>query len=275
VFPRRSSFEKESRTRLRAAPGFDKSMGVMSWGKLLRGALALLCGLAWSGCSVSGPGASEEEKEPQFLIGRNRVNAMDYGGAIEAFNQALEVNPHSAAAHFELGWLYAEKDSNPAAAIHHYQQYLRWRPSANNAETIRDHIARLKQELARDVLPMPPASDVQKQIEDLAEENRQLRAELEKLRGVAVRAFPTNAAPVRSVNSRSNAIPSVNLAGRNPPVSPARVATPPRTHKILAGDTPTSVARRYNVKVEALLAANPGLDPRRMRIGQSLNIPGS
>ena len=41
---------------------------------------------------------------------------MDYKGAIESFSKALEVNPRSAKAHFELGWLYEEKDPDPAAA---------------------------------------------------------------------------------------------------------------------------------------------------------------
>ena len=53
---------------------------------------------------------------------------MDYQGAIQAFEESLEANPHSAAAHFELGWLYDEKESDPAAAIYHYQQYLKLSP---------------------------------------------------------------------------------------------------------------------------------------------------
>jgi LysM repeat protein len=33
------------------------------------------------------------------------------------------------------------------------------------------------------------------------------------------------------------------------------------------------IARQYGVKLEALMAANPGLDARRLRIGQALTIP--
>ena len=35
----------------------------------------------------------EEEKEPHFMAGKMRVNEMDYPGAIECFEKALEVNP--------------------------------------------------------------------------------------------------------------------------------------------------------------------------------------
>ncbi len=248
------------------------------WKPIRRGALAVLCGLVWGGCSPSGPGVTDEEKEPQFLIGRSRVNTMDFGGAIEAFQQALETNPQSAAAHFQLGWLYAEKNSDPAAAIYHYEQFLRRRPTAPNAEMIRKHILGLKQKLAEAVLPMPPAAGAQKQVEDLMEENRQLRAELERLRGdVAGRHGPTNPPPGRVASGRVNSGSGGSLAGdsRPPPNSGRAGGASPgvRTHKVMSGDTPTSIARRYSIKVESLLAANPGLNPKRMRIDQSLTIP--
>jgi LysM repeat protein len=34
-----------------------------------------------------------------------------------------------------------------------------------------------------------------------------------------------------------------------------------------------SIAKKYGVKVDALMAANPGVEPRRLKIGQTLNIP--
>jgi LysM repeat protein len=35
------------------------------------------------------------------------------------------------------------------------------------------------------------------------------------------------------------------------------------------------IARRYGIRLEALLAANPKLEPRRLKVGQTLAIPGS
>ena len=61
---------------------------------------ALSLGLL-SGCSPSDQSQEDEEKEPHFVLGNNRFNTMDYPGAIEAFEQSLEVNPHSAAAHYQ------------------------------------------------------------------------------------------------------------------------------------------------------------------------------
>ena len=51
--------------------------------------LALIC-LGASGCFPSGRSPQEEQKEPHFLTGKARVNSLDYKGAIEAFEKALE-----------------------------------------------------------------------------------------------------------------------------------------------------------------------------------------
>ena len=51
-----------------------------------------------SGCSLSDSGQLDEENEPHFILGKSRVNALDYSAAIDAFKDSLQVNPHSAAA---------------------------------------------------------------------------------------------------------------------------------------------------------------------------------
>jgi LysM repeat protein len=55
-----------------------------------------------------------------------------------------------------------------------------------------------------------------------------------------------------------------------PPVS----AAPARTHTIGRGETLSHIARRYGVTVGELEQANAGLDARRLRVGQSVRIPG-
>lgn len=248
----------------------------MSWKNLLYLGLPLLGCLALWGCAPSGTSVGDEEKEPQFLIGRSRVNAMDYQGAIEAFEQALETNPRSAAAHFELGWLYAEKEPAPATAIYHYEKYLQLRPSANNAETIRQHIFRLKQELAKGVLPIPPSTEIQRQLEQLAEENRGLHDQLDRLRAAGAQESRTNRTIAQPPNAPNGQIGNVGINSRTVAnaSTPTRPAGSTRTHRVQAGETPMAIARRYHVKLDSLLSANPGLDPRRLQVGQSLVIPG-
>ena len=44
-------------------------------------------------------------------------------------------------------------------------------------------------------------------------------------------------------------------------------------YKIQSGDRLYSLARQYGTKVDAILGANPGLDPKRLKVGQSIVIP--
>ncbi len=44
---------------------------------------------------------------------------------------------------------------------------------------------------------------------------------------------------------------------------------------VSAGDSLWSIARRFDVSVDALVAANPGVDPLRLREGQTLRVPSS
>ena len=233
----------------------------------------MVCGLIWGGCSPAGPGVTDESREPQYLIGLSRVNAKNFEGAVEAFQQALEANPKSAAAHFQLGCLYAEKVLDPAAAIYHYEQFLKRQPKDSNADMIRKQIIGLKHDLAEAILPMPLTPREKKKLEELTAENRQLHADLERLRNeTAASAGPTNQSPkpINSISGDSLAHDSLPPANSSRSVSPSIGG---RTYKVMSGDTPSSIARRHSIKVESLLAANPGLNPKRMRIDQNLTIP--
>jgi len=241
----------------------------MFWKTIQLGALAGLCALAWGGCSPSGSGVTDEKREPHFLIGLSRIAAVDYEGAIEAFQQALEVNPKSGAAHLQLGCLYAEKIPDPAAAIYHYEQFLRRHPADPNAEIIRKQIPGLKEALAKTVLHMPPVSGLQKQVESLREENRRLQSDLNQLREeLAGRQSLTNPPQGRVASGAME-------AGKQPATTSRSLSARAgvQTHKVNPGDTPTSIARRYAVSVESLLRVNPGLNPKRMRVNQNLTIP--
>jgi LysM repeat protein len=260
-------------------------------------AAAVLTGVA-GGCEP-GQNSLDEEKEPHFVLGNSRVNAMDYEGAIEAFQESLEVNPRSAAAHFRLACLYDKndtKESDPAAAIFHYQEYLRLDPKADNADVIKGHIYSCKQQLAADVLQMPSASAAQQQLEKIVEQNRQLQQRVdeltEKLRQWNVyyakqKSAPPNPSPAPNnsqtpvsgsptpddISSQSNPAPQTPPA-RNSHTAASPPAKPkPHTHTVAAGETLAAIARKANVSLNSLLAANPGVDPKKLHVGQTVNLP--
>jgi tetratricopeptide (TPR) repeat protein len=243
--------------------------------------LPVLLLLSLDGCLPSSQSQMEEEKEPHFLAGKSCINNMDFKGAIEEFEKALEANPHSASAHFQLGWLYEEREPDPAAAIYHYERFLKLHPNSDNAEVIKQHITNCKQDLAKTILPLPMTPGLQHEFEQLAEENKRLRDETEKWRVYAGRLqASTNPPPIQSSSARgtpASAIPQLGQtnaaqASAAEARSPAGSGTA-RTYIVKAGDSPYSIARKNGVKVDALMAANPGLDARRLRPGQTLNLP--
>jgi LysM repeat protein len=60
------------------------------------------------------------------------------------------------------------------------------------------------------------------------------------------------------------------------PAGPASVKTPEGalTHEVKPGETVGAIARKYHVKTQDLLVANNIADPRKIRPGQNLVIPG-
>jgi tetratricopeptide (TPR) repeat protein len=250
--------------------------------RLIRCALAFLLLACLDGCLPSSQSQMEEEKEPHFLAGRSCINNMDYKGAIDEFEKALEANPHSASAHFQLGWLYEEKEPDPAAAIYHYEQFLKLRPNSDNAEVIAQHITNCKQDLAKTVLPLPVTPGMQREFEQLAEENKRLQEEIEKWRAYASRLQPP-ASPAPSATATNKAAhtelaaqaPAPHPAYNNLPADtrPPETTSSTHTYVVKSGDSLYSIARKGGFKLEALLAANPGLDPKRLRVGQGLNLP--
>ena len=258
-----------------------------------------LVAAALSGCA---PSDQDEEKEPHYVLGISRVNAMDYQGAVEAFEESLEVNPHSASAHYQLGMLYENQESDPAAAIYHYQQYLKFDPNAENTDIIRQHIAACKQQLAADVLPLPSAPQAQQQLEKLVEQNRQLQQQVQSLQETLkqwnVWAANQTTAKSNSANSalpQDVSLPQDTTEAANPvqtqPVQTAQpvvthpVAVTPtpahskapvahgHTHVVEHGETAMAICRKFGLHLNELAAANPAVNLSRIRPGEVLNIP--
>src|SRR2546425_490930 len=259
--------------------------------------LVLFCA-CWSGCSPFGEGGRDEENDPNYLTGKNRVAALDHQGAINAFEKALAVNPSSAAAHLELGLIHQQYlATNWARAIYHFEKYLELRPKANNGDLIRQRIAQCKLELAKEVPFAAVNQQMQLELEKmdrLNRENANLRQQLEQLKaqwaqrsgnvpGGVTALNPSSqpgSRPLVSAQAASNpaaqfAQAVARPASLDPSRDIARASATTKTHVVKSGEWPYSIARTYGIKVTDLLSANPGMDPRRLRPGQALVIPSS
>jgi len=247
--------------------------------------------LGLSGCSPTAETPSSEQNNRHFRAGKEKLAALDYKGAVESFERALEDNPRSALAHFELGVLFEQHESDYAAALYHYNKALKLKPDEYPAANIRQRIPACKQELVKaDSLAVINPSAL-RETEHLRDENAALRKQVELLQaqlagraGHAVANPPGGARVAARENAQASStvsVPRTNAPGRevsSGAFDPARSTTTlpaRRTHSVKTGETAYSIARQYKIKTDALLTANPGLNPTKMRVGQLLTIPAS
>jgi len=243
----------------------------------------LFLALGLCGCLPSGHSPLDEEKEPHFLAGKSRVNTMDYQGAIECFEKALEANPRSAMAHFEAGIQYEKHKQDHAAAIYHFERFLELRPGSGYAEVVRQHILACKQELAKTVSLGPVTQSLQREFEQLTQQNKVLQEEVAMWRAKARTQSTAEPTRMETASTRNTPTPSAIVAApaANPAPSLSNSSNAARRggaasgqiHVIKSGETPTVIARKYGVKPAALMAANPKMDARRLQVGQTINVP--
>lgn len=95
--------------------------------------------------------------------------------------------------------------------------------------------------------------------------------------------------PTATPRAESTPVPPTEEATEEPTSTPEPAEEPPtatsepqatatasslgQTYVVQSGDIPVTIAEKFGITVEALLAANPGIDPRGLQVGQVLTIP--
>ena len=91
----------------------------------------------------------------------------------------------------------------------------------------------------------------------------------------------------QATNATAPTFDQTNMAAAdtNPPTAPTNLPTavvmaPPTTpaagqtdYKIAQGDTFSTLAKKFHVSIKAIEDANPGLEPTKLKIGQTVHIP--
>jgi len=255
---------------------------------LFRSWLALLIPLiavALCGCDQPRGAEVDEQRNPHFIEGKERSKARDIKGAIEAFQHALDANPNSALAHFELGMLYEKYDEQNEwryiLALYHYYRAYELRPNAYPADNAKLRMQACRQELAKteSIAPLYPA--MQRDLEKLREENLQLKKQVDYLQTqllarISVTNQVTSPQPRPAASTNADSTENSRLTKvQNSDRTAAPVAGTTRKHTVREKETFASIARLYHLRLETLMAANPSVEPKRLRAGQTLNIPNS
>lgn len=264
-----------------------------SWPGAWRFIQILCASLVFCGCLPPAEAPLDDEKDPNFIDGRNNQHALNYKGAIEAFERAVQSNPKNAAAHFELGLLYEERENDFTSAIYHYEKHLKGRPNSSYKLAVNDRIQRCKLELAKSVSFGVINADVHRDMQKFTNEIATLKSNVVFLQTQLARRPPyitqyvtlrvTNfvAAPNQKTETPQPQRQAQSNTGQQrvaPQQAPtnqtkAAPAPTPKTYTVRAGDSLSSIARRHRVTIAALQAANRGLNPRRLRVNQVIVIP--
>jgi LysM repeat protein len=94
----------------------------------------------------------------------------------------------------------------------------------------------------------------------------------------ATAVLPTEPPATAPPATEPPAPPTDTPAPALPTDTPAPGVTPTpsslgQTYTVQAGDIPETIAAKFGITIDALLAANPGIDPTNLQIGQVLVIP--
>jgi LysM repeat protein len=171
-----------------------------------------------------------------------------------------------------LGCLY-DKLEDGAAAIYHYQQHLRWQPNSEQAQLVHERIHGCKQMLADMEFAPAITQSLQRQVDRLTAENLALKQQLTAWQHSAT--AQGQAQQPRAESGKDGTPPAIrhDPASKIQPVAMFSAPSHPRVHIVKQRETVSSIALQYGLRSSALLAANPRVDPRRLRIGQSLALP--
>ncbi len=251
--------------------------------EVLQWCLIGLCGLLCTGCWENATDSLNEKKEAYFQRGQGLSTSMDWAGAADAFEKALEVNPRNASAHFELCFLHEQHLNDYASAIYHGKRFLKLRPNSEMAEIVRQHISSCVVELAKNVPVGPVTPALQRDFERVVNENKSLRLQLDQMHQKLALATnrvllaPPPLAPI--TNAVRPAAPALTATNRVSPApsntarGPTPVAT--KTHTVKERENLAQIARKYGITLSALMNANPGVEPKKLKIGQAIKVPSS
>jgi LysM repeat protein len=93
----------------------------------------------------------------------------------------------------------------------------------------------------------------------------------------AMPTLPTNP-PDMGMASNTTPPPETNMTVSQPPPPPPAPPAPPvaaatEDYTIVKGDTFATIATKMHISTTAIVKANPGVDPKKLKIGQKIHLP--
>jgi LysM repeat protein len=268
------------------------------------GALLLVAAWLGAGCDERPwvTGKADPKEEPNFKQADGYQRIAQYPKAVEYYQRALDVNPRNAEAHLGLGYIYSDPTKLPeyGYAYYHLRRYVELSGKTNDAIIV-PLIQAASLKLAERHANAIGKIQTQGEIEQIKRENAELRKTVNLLGaqlsaanarlGLQVPVPQTTPSqqqqqaqvPAQQTTSRQSPPPATQtetpgvarqVLRQSAPVQQQQPARPTvRTYRIQANDTLAKVAKQYGVSLSQLQAANPGVDPRKLKQGMEIRLP--
>ena len=268
--------------------------------------------LLGSGCDRWESGSQNEAHEANYIEGNNLRMQGQTNRAIQSFERALHANPSNSQAHMAIADLFRETEDYTSAAYHYnrcsrllaergvkpdptlaglleqcelrlalkYSDRLGRQQTDARVDELRQKVAerddalqKLQQELARLRLATNPAANPSFGGSGGAPVRESAPTQTRSV-SVPVTPSPDPTSAPATLSPAPNPPQARTTSTRTPtPAATSSAAPRTRSYTVRSGDTASAIARRAGVSTKALLAANPGLNPTRMKPGQTINIP--
>ncbi len=234
------------------------------------GALAILTLVVAFGCRPSVAVQDAEERDrPALQKARGAWRQGDADRAMQLYRDILDDEPRLALAHMDYALILHDVRKDYLGAIYHYRRYLELRPQSEKMAIIQNRLRLAQQLFAAQAIPQDPqmADKVR-----LAQENESLRIEVARLKQDLEAATRMAVAPVVSQVESGRAVSATQPVSEGIAVKPPSVSQQPRTYKVKAGDTLSSIASEcYNDRTRWTRIA----EANRRTLGGSTNLkPG-
>ncbi|MDE1170230.1 MAG: LysM peptidoglycan-binding domain-containing protein [Verrucomicrobium sp.] len=264
--------------------------------------------LALGGCQKDDKTlAAEDDTNPYFHAALTAIQERNFTEAARSYEAALRANPNVAQAHYELGLLDSDHLNDPLGAMYHLAQYLKARPTADNAAKAQERLNSAEINFAA-TLPNSPVQNAQA-FAALQSDNQNLRNEFEaanqrindlsaklaatqkELAAAAPNITPADTNAPGAAPAPAPAAETAPAAGTPPPPVPATVipapvpapsATVGQTYAIAPGDTLWKIAKKFypghiNEGIERIKLANAAALPagKPLKIGAQIVIPAA
>ena len=258
----------------------------------------LVLGLALAACDETNKNLdAEDTSNPHFQAAADALAQNDYAGAAKAYEDALAASPNVASAHYELGILYGDRLNDPVRAMYHYQAYIDRRPAAENRAQA-EQLLEVQKKAFVASLPNSPIQNSEA-VARIEAENRELRNRIADLQAKLAAAPAAGSSPApatgatvmgeettTTTESATETIPfatgsilsEVASETTTEEVRAAEPAQAARSHTVAQGDNLWKISKQYyegNVMegIKRIEEANPGVNPKNLKIGTVLVIP--